>query len=425
MAPTLLLLLFLLWLQGCVSGAPAESVYSKVHHYEGETLSVQCSYKSRKKHVEGKVWCKIRKKKCEPGFTRVWVQGPRFLLQDDTQAKVVNITMVALRRQDSGRYWCMRNSSGTLYPLTGFQLEVSPVPTTERNTPLTQLANILKGKNVISTGRAPTSGSDAPFTTSMRMFTPGVLSLDRLLPSTASETIRLSSMAGYSFTSPSTLGPRRAKGLQTVTAPPGNARTSSVGLVSISTKAGHLHTRSPTTRTCHTSRSLLNKLSPIRHQDSNPIVLVGVLAFLLVPVTVIVAYGLWKKRHMGSYSICRDPVRPWRDPPGRPEPPWKPAWFKATYRVGELLPEGPQEAVRGVQMRACLDWSQFLHLDSRSELLQETEGPPGSTEQGTAAQRKGDWHPPQLQSLVFSWEERSHCDTADNSELKTAWRAAW
>lgn len=107
-------------------GVPAESVYSKVQHFEGETLSVQCSYKNRKKHVEGKVWCKIRRKKCEPGFTRIWAPGPRYLLQDDAQAKVVNITMVALRRQDSGRYWCMRNSSGTLYPLMGFQLEVSP-----------------------------------------------------------------------------------------------------------------------------------------------------------------------------------------------------------------------------------------------------------------------------------------------------------
>ncbi|XP_037011097.2 trem-like transcript 2 protein isoform X2 [Artibeus jamaicensis] len=266
MAPTLLLLLFLLWLQGCVSGAPAESVYSKVQHFEGETLSVQCSYKSRKKHVEGKVWCKIRKKKCEPGFTRVWVQGPRYLLQDDAQAKVINITMVALRRQDSGRYWCMRNSSGTLYPLMGFELEVSPVPTAERNTPLTQLAKTLKS-GVVTTGRAPTSGSDAPFTTSMRMFTPGVLTLDRLLPSSASETIQLSSTAGYSFTSPSALGPRRTKGLQTVTAPPGVARASSAGPVSISTRASHLRTRLPTTRTCHTSRSLLNKLSPIRLQN--------------------------------------------------------------------------------------------------------------------------------------------------------------
>ena len=103
-----------------------EHVYSKLQHFEGETLSVQCSYKSRKNHVEGKVWCKIRRRKCETGFTRVGVQGPRYLLQDDTQAKVVNITMAALRLQDSGRYWCMRNSSGILYPLMGFLLEVSP-----------------------------------------------------------------------------------------------------------------------------------------------------------------------------------------------------------------------------------------------------------------------------------------------------------
>lgn len=76
--------------------------------------------------MEGKVWCKIRRKRCEPGFARGWVQGTRYQLQDDPKAKVVKITMAALRRQDSGRYWCMRNSSGTLYPLTGFLLEVSP-----------------------------------------------------------------------------------------------------------------------------------------------------------------------------------------------------------------------------------------------------------------------------------------------------------
>lgn len=117
---------FLLSTSRVSPGAPVESVYSKVRHFEGETLSVQCSYKSRKNHTEGKVWCKIRRKKCETVFTRVGVQGPRYLLQDDTQAKVVSITMAALRRQDSGRYWCMRNSSGVLYPLMGFLLEVSP-----------------------------------------------------------------------------------------------------------------------------------------------------------------------------------------------------------------------------------------------------------------------------------------------------------
>ncbi|XP_036105335.1 trem-like transcript 2 protein isoform X2 [Molossus molossus] len=340
MAPTWLLLLLLAWLQGCVSGVPAESVYSKVQHFEGETLSVQCSYKGRKKHVDGKVWCKIRKKKCEPGFSRGWAQGPRYLLQDDAQAKVVNITMVALRRQDSGRYWCMRNSSGILYPLMGFQLEVSPVPTAKRNTPLTQLADILKGGIVVSTGQAPTSGPGAPFTTSVKMLTPGVLTLARLLPSGASGTIRLSPMTGYSFTSPPTPGPQRTKGLQTVTASPSKARASSAGPAPDFTELGQLRTRSPTTRMCLTSRSILHKLSPVRHQDSSLTVLVGVLTFLSVPVAVIVVYGFWKKRHRGSYSMCRDPARPWRDQPGSLEPPWKPAWFKATYGVGQLFPDG-------------------------------------------------------------------------------------
>lgn len=38
----------------------------------------------------------------------------------------------------------------------------------------------------------------------------------------------------------------------------------------------------------------------LRQQDSYPIVLVGLLTFLLVPVMLIVVYGFWKKRHMGS-----------------------------------------------------------------------------------------------------------------------------
>ncbi|XP_019518921.1 PREDICTED: trem-like transcript 2 protein isoform X1 [Hipposideros armiger] len=295
-------------------GASAESVYSKVQHFEGETLSVQCSYKSRKNHVGGKVWCKIRKKKCETGFTRVWAQGPRYLLQDDAQAKVVNITMVDLRRQDSGRYWCMRNSSGILYPLMGFQLEVSPAPTTKRNNPLTQLANILKSGIAVTMGQAPTSGPGAPFTTSVTMFTPGVLTLARLLPSAASGTIRLTSLTGYGFTSPSSPEPRRTTGLQTVTASPSNTRASSAGPATIFTTAGHLPTRSPTTSMCHTSRSPLDKLPPIRNQDSYPIVLLGVLTFLSVPVMLIVVYGFWKKRHMGSYSVCRGPARHRKDP---------------------------------------------------------------------------------------------------------------
>ncbi|XP_011236120.1 trem-like transcript 2 protein [Ailuropoda melanoleuca] len=330
MAPAFLLLL--LWLQGPVSGAPAESVYTKVQHFEGETLSVQCSYKSRKNHVEGKVWCKIRRKRCEPGFTRGWVQGPRYLLQDDAKARVVKITMGTLRRQDSGRYWCMRNSSGTLYPLMGFLLEVSPASTTRRSTPFRQLANILKSGIVVTSGLAPTSGPDAPFTTSMTVFTPGLLTLTRLVPPTASESIRLTSVTGFSFTGtgPPTTGPRRTVESQTATVSPSDARASSAGLAAISARAGHLHTRLPTTGMCHTSGSLLNKLSPIRHQDSYHVVLPGLLIFLLLFVMLILVYGFWKKKHMGSYRVCNDPASPWRDPLGRLEPPWKPAWSETT-----------------------------------------------------------------------------------------------
>lgn len=85
-----------------------------------------CSYKNRRNRAESKAWCKVRKKKCEPSFIRSWVNGPSYSMQDDAKAKVVHITMEALRVQDSGRYWCMRNTAGNLYPLVGFQLEVYP-----------------------------------------------------------------------------------------------------------------------------------------------------------------------------------------------------------------------------------------------------------------------------------------------------------
>ncbi|XP_045399623.1 trem-like transcript 2 protein isoform X2 [Lemur catta] len=321
MAPAILLLL---WLQGCVSGPPAESAYTRVRLLEGETLSVQCSYKGYKNRVEGKVWCKIRRKRCEPGFTRAWVKGPRYLLQDDAQAKLVNITMVALKRQDSGRYWCMRNTSGTLYPLVGIQLEVSPALAAERSTPLTHLADVFKS-GIGTTVQVPSSGPDVPFTTSRTVFTPGILTLARLVPSS-----RPTSITGYSFTGTmTTTASRRTTGAQTVTASPSNAGASSAGPESISPESGHLGTRVPVTGMCHTSRSL-NKFPSIRHQDFYPTVLVMGLTFLLVPMMLIVVYGFWRKRHVGSYSIHSDPARRWKDPPRRPEPPWKPARSETT-----------------------------------------------------------------------------------------------
>lgn len=391
--PPAFLLLLLLWVQGPVSGAPMERVYSKLQHFEGETLSVQCSYKSRKNHVEGKVWCKIRRRQCEPGFTRVGVQGPRYLLQDDTQAKVVNVTMVALRRQDSGRYWCMRNSSGILYPLMGFLLEVSPASITKGNTPLTKLPNILQSATVVATGPAPTSGPSGPFISQATVFTAGLLTLARPLPSPTSGNTRRTPVMGSSFSSTglSTMGPGKATGSQTATASPSNTRASAAGPASASTKAAHLCTAgAPTVGMYPTRRTLLNHLIPSRYLDFYPVVLVGVLA--LLPVLVIVIYGFWKKRHVGSYSMCRDPARSCKDLPARPEPPWRPAWSEATspWSGEEFLPEGPRETPRRVlrgeaKTGPCLGWSRaggedcatwtqaFLELEAVPRLL----GSPG------------------------------------------------
>lgn len=307
MDPTFPLLL-LLWLQGRVSGIPTEQVYSKVRHFEGETLTVQCNFKHRKNHFGDKIWCKVRRRKCESGFTRVWAPEPRYLLQEDIKAKVVNITMAALMLQDSGKYWCMRNISGTLYPLMGFWLEVSAAPTTKRTTSLELQTSILKNDIIITSVQDPTS---SPLTTTELMFTPELLTLS----STASGTIRLSSVAGSSFstTRSSITGPQRTAEPQTVT-----ATHSSISLPPTSSQAG-----STTTGMCHTSRSLLNKLAPTRNQDSYATVLMAMLTLLPMPLMLIVVYGFWKKRHMGSYNICRVPVRTWKEPPGRPQPPWK------------------------------------------------------------------------------------------------------
>ncbi|VTJ53331.1 Hypothetical predicted protein [Marmota monax] len=344
MAPMFLLLL--LWLQDCTSGLPAESVYNKVQHLEGETLSVQCSYKGRKNRVEGKVWCKVRKRRCEPGFARVWVKGPGYLLQDDVQAKVVNITMGALKRQDSGRYWCMRNSSGILYPMMGIQLEVSPALTTQRSSPLTRL-DILKGQ-VLTTGPAPTSDPDTSSTSSTTLFIPRLLTLARLLPSTASGTTGPTSVTSYSFistraitTGPTktrgptkTTGPTKTMGPPRVTVSPSDARASPAIPTSISTTSGYHSSHSPTTGICHNQLPSFSAASEHTGElvsphppppDSDLTVLVAVLTFLPAPVMMVMVYGFWKKRHMGSYSLCNVSAGAWAEPPRRLEPLWKPA----------------------------------------------------------------------------------------------------
>ncbi|CAO2607391.1 Trem-like transcript 2 protein, partial [Lemmus lemmus] len=107
------------------SGPSNKKVYKKVWQHEGESLTVLCSYKNHQNRAESKAWFKVRKKR-EPSFIQNWVKGPSYSMQDDAKAKMVLITMEALRVQDSRRYWCMQNKAGNLYPLVDFQLEVYP-----------------------------------------------------------------------------------------------------------------------------------------------------------------------------------------------------------------------------------------------------------------------------------------------------------
>ncbi|XP_075837026.1 trem-like transcript 2 protein isoform X2 [Microtus pennsylvanicus] len=243
---TFLLLLLLLWLQSCVSGPSSENVYRKVWRREGESLTVLCSYKNRRNRAESKAWCKVRKKKCEPSFIRSWVKGPSYSMRDDAKAKVVHITMEALRVQDSGRYWCMRSTAGNLYPLVGFQLEVYPALTTERNILRTHLTNTLES-GFVTTGQVPISGPHVPFTRDVSVFTSGLLTL-------ASGTTEPTPVTSYSFTNSSDTITERGRSTknQPVTLSPSDA-TFSADPVTTSTEFRYLSSSLSTTGMYHPS----------------------------------------------------------------------------------------------------------------------------------------------------------------------------
>ncbi|XP_028622561.1 trem-like transcript 2 protein [Grammomys surdaster] len=316
----LLLLLLLLSLQDCASGPSNENLYRKVRRREGETLSVQCSYKNRRNFAEAKSWCKVKKKKCDHNFIRNWVRGPSYSMRDDAKAKVVRITMEALRVQDSGRYWCMRNTAGNFYPLTGFQLEVYPALTTERNVPLTHLTDTLKD-GFVTTGQVRISDSEAPFTSDMTVFTSDMTVFTSGLLALASGTTAPTPVTRYSFadTSDTITEPERSIESQPATVSPSNARPFSADPVTTSTMPRQQSSSLSTTGTCH-------QLTPNRSQESHKPVMLVVVSFLPVPVMLVVAYGIWKKKHMGRYNLANNYAKPWIHLPEGPETPWKPTW---------------------------------------------------------------------------------------------------
>ncbi|XP_043820354.1 trem-like transcript 2 protein isoform X2 [Dromiciops gliroides] len=268
---TCLWLLLLLLLLFCASDSQAENVYTTVRHREGETLSVQCSYTVRSDRWEGKVWCKVRRKKCDSGFSRGSGFSPPYQLHDDSQAGLLIVTMERLRHQDSGKYWCMRNSSRSLYPVKGIQLVVSRAPSTERNTPLiTKEASIQEPGHIfrISVTPGPLLNEDKD----MPMFSPITTSIPASVGRMPADTVTLPTIAravtpvprvtrrSTPVTRPITTALLRMTTRPTATnVSPHKARSTHVAPVMLIT----VKTRSPSTR-CTTTISYPKRSPPKR-----------------------------------------------------------------------------------------------------------------------------------------------------------------
>ncbi|XP_068964442.1 trem-like transcript 2 protein [Petaurus breviceps papuanus] len=300
---TCLWLLLLLLVLFCVSDFQAEDVYTMVRHREGETLSVQCSYTVRSDRWEGKVWCKVRKKKCDSKFSRGSGFNPPYKLHDDSQAGLLIVTMERLRHQDSGKYWCMRNSSRSLYPVKGIQLVVSRAPSTERNIPLiTKEASIQEPDRIyrIAVTPGPFLKKDkdlpmvVPITTSLPASMGRMPADTATLPTMARSVTTVSRvmMRSTPVTRPITTAMSRMTTRPSATnGSPCKARSTHVAPVMLVT----VQARSSTIST--TIRSHPKGLPPNSSSLGVPMLLGGSFTILMFSA---VFYVLWKKKRMGS-----------------------------------------------------------------------------------------------------------------------------
>ncbi|XP_007483919.1 trem-like transcript 2 protein [Monodelphis domestica] len=297
---TCLWLLLLLLLLFCVSDSQAENVYTMVRYREGETLSVQCSYTVRLDRWEGKVWCKVRRKKCDSGFSRGSGFSPPYKLHDDPQSGLLTVTMERLRHQDSGKYWCMRNNSRTLYPVKGIQLVVLRAPSTEKNTPFTTKDTSIQKPDYIlriavTTGPLLDKVKDLPMIAPITTSVPA--SVGRMPTNTATislmDTVSRVTMRSTPVTRSVTTAMLRITTRPSVT----NGSPSKASVMLVTVKARSSSTRSTTTK------SHLEKLPPNSFYNSGlavPMLLGG--SFMILMFSV-VFYVLWKKKRMGTYYV--------------------------------------------------------------------------------------------------------------------------
>ncbi|XP_009670094.2 polymeric immunoglobulin receptor-like isoform X1 [Struthio camelus] len=95
------------------------NVFKEFHSQELDTLSVQCPYSAQTYSTTTKAWCRreghtLCKTMVSTNYpsTRHYskAQQNRTSIQDDTWDKTVTITMQKLQEQDTGVYWCTRNT---------------------------------------------------------------------------------------------------------------------------------------------------------------------------------------------------------------------------------------------------------------------------------------------------------------------------
>ncbi|CAK6447009.1 unnamed protein product [Pipistrellus nathusii] len=105
----------------------------QVRKLEGEELSVTCQYPPQKSS-KTKTWCRITPEEtCDLLVThsRPWGQpgDSRYVIRDYPRLGSFTVTMAALRRKDSGLYWCGTLESSRVIFLRAIRLVVSPAPT--------------------------------------------------------------------------------------------------------------------------------------------------------------------------------------------------------------------------------------------------------------------------------------------------------
>lgn len=170
----------------------------------------------------------------------------------------------------------------------------------------------------VTTSQVHMSDAGDPFTTNVMVFSSGLHTL-------ASGTTAPTPVTRYSFadTSGSITEPERSTESQPATVSPSHTRPFLADSVTTSTMTRHQSSSLSTTGTCH-------QLTPNRSQETHRPVMVVVLTFLPAPMLLVVAYGFWKKRHMGRYNLDSNYAKSWLHLPEGPETLWKPACSKIT-----------------------------------------------------------------------------------------------